>query len=317
MISKTEQDIMCNWDLDAKQPLVSICCIAYNHGDFIAESIDSYLMQKTNFPFEVIIRDDASTDGTQAIASSYKKQFPTIIKLILEKENQYSKGIAPFAVALKEAKGQYIAVCEGDDYWTDETKLQQQFNHLESNPNLSMSFHNVKVVDTYNAKKTKLFCTLDREVYSTVDVINGWFIPTPAMFFKKSCLDDTPSSLRDVFNGDLSVQLLCSTYGDIGYLNTVMAVYRKHPNSLSITSFNQDPTFAYRRLISLLDIFDDFSQGEFSDAITQKKIAIHKVIADIEFKSKNVLFYYILHPILFSIHLSGWFGSKIRKKMLK
>ena len=100
-------------------PLVSICCITYNHAPYIRQCLDGFMMQQTNFTFEVLIHDDASTDGTADIIREYESKYPDIIKPIYQTENQYSKGVKVSATFnFPRAKGKYIAMCEGDDYWT-------------------------------------------------------------------------------------------------------------------------------------------------------------------------------------------------------
>ncbi|MBN1214147.1 MAG: glycosyltransferase family 2 protein, partial [Candidatus Lokiarchaeota archaeon] len=115
-------------------PLVSICCSAYNHVNYIKDSIQGFIIQKTSFPFEILIHDDASTDGTTEIVKDYEHKYASLIKPIYQKDNQYSKGISPGNINRKRATGKYIAICEGDDYWTDPYKLQKQVDFLESNP---------------------------------------------------------------------------------------------------------------------------------------------------------------------------------------
>ncbi|HHX61228.1 MAG TPA: glycosyltransferase [Epulopiscium sp.] len=103
-----------------KTPLVSICCLAYNHEKFIRQALDGFIMQESNFPIEVLIHDDASTDDTANIIREYEKKYPEIIKPIYQTENQYSKGVGiSVTYNFPRAKGKYIAMCEGDDYWTD------------------------------------------------------------------------------------------------------------------------------------------------------------------------------------------------------
>src|SRR5690554_1577899 len=119
-----------------KKILLSICCLTYNHKPFIEKAINSFLTQKTNFSFEVLIHDDASTDGTSEIVKAYESKYPSIIKPIYQTENQWSKGLRSITVNYNftRAKGKYIAICEGDDYWTDPHKLQKQVDFLESHP---------------------------------------------------------------------------------------------------------------------------------------------------------------------------------------
>lgn len=112
-------------------PLVSISCITYNHVSYIRQCLDGFLMQKTDFPFEIVVHDDASTDKTAEIVREYEKKYPNIIKPIYELENQYSKpGISINDITFPYLRGKYIALCEGDDYWIDENKLQMQVDFL-------------------------------------------------------------------------------------------------------------------------------------------------------------------------------------------
>lgn len=133
MCEFTQEQIMQNWTVkDTENPLVSVRCITYNHEPYIAQAIDGFLMQKTDFPFEVIIHDDASTDKTADIIREYERKYPLIIKPIYQTENQYSKRNGSIAKAIDpKLKGKYIAFCEGDDYWIDPNKLQMQVDFLE------------------------------------------------------------------------------------------------------------------------------------------------------------------------------------------
>lgn len=129
------------------QIVVSIQCLAYNHAPYIRQCLDGFVMQKTNFRFEAIIHDDASTDGTQDIIREYEQKYPDIIKPIYETENQYSKGIPGYITDLisSKCKGKYIALCEGDDYWTDPLKLQKQVDFLEEHEDFSCCCHRFKI----------------------------------------------------------------------------------------------------------------------------------------------------------------------------
>ncbi len=153
MINKTEQNIMQNWKDENDKVLVSICCVTYNHESYISSALDGFLMQETTFPFEILIRDDCSTDNTAEIIQKYVKKYPAIIKPIFEKENQFSKGIRPMPILYKKAVGRYVALCEGDDYWTDPLKLQKQINLLTKYPESSMS---IAYTDVYKNENNTL-----------------------------------------------------------------------------------------------------------------------------------------------------------------
>lgn len=135
---------------------VSIICITYNHANYIRQTLDSFLMQKTNFKYEILIHDDASTDDTANIVREYEGKYPEIIKPIYQIENQYSKGAPIIAgVLLPKAKGEYVAFCEGDDFWTDENKLQKQIDFLDKNSEYSACVHKFITVDK-SGKQTNM-----------------------------------------------------------------------------------------------------------------------------------------------------------------
>ena len=128
-------------------PLVSISCVSFNHEAYIARALDSFLMQETDFPFEILVYDDASTDRTQAIIRDYEEKYPDLIKPYYQTENQYSQGKYNVEGYFNypRAKGKYIAMCDGDDYWTDKKKLQLQVDYMEAHPGCSMCFHAARI----------------------------------------------------------------------------------------------------------------------------------------------------------------------------
>ncbi len=127
---------------------VSIICITYNHANYIRQTLDGFLMQKTNFKYDVLIHDDASTDNTAKIIKEYEEKYPEIIKPIFQTENQHSKGVPiTVGIVLPKARGEYLAFCEGDDFWTDENKLQEQIDFLDKNPEYSACVHKFSTVD--------------------------------------------------------------------------------------------------------------------------------------------------------------------------
>lgn len=174
------------------EPVVSICCLTYNHILYIRQCLDGFMMQKINFPIEILIYDDASTDGTQGIIREYEKKYPDIIKPIYQKENQYSKGIKVSLVYnYSRAKGKYIALCEGDDYWTDPYKLQKQVDFLESHPDYVMCSHRF---NQYIQEKELLEEEQDKDFkgadYDLKNLIGGkWLTQTLTVMYRRSALD--------------------------------------------------------------------------------------------------------------------------------
>jgi glycosyltransferase involved in cell wall biosynthesis/MoaA/NifB/PqqE/SkfB family radical SAM enzyme len=215
-----------------KQPLLSICCITYNHEKYIEKAIEAFLIQKTNFPIEIIIHDDASTDNTAEIIKKYANQDSRIVP-ILRKENIKSTGVPVFPIIYQKAKGKYIAVCEGDDFWTDPHKLQKQVDFLEANPEYVISYHNAKIIDEENnvVTKSKLKDKLKRD-FSSDELIKGKMLLTLTMCFR-NVLTDFPVELNKVKNGDKFLTSLLGNYGKGKYQDEIEdAVYRQHDNSI-------------------------------------------------------------------------------------
>ena len=173
-------------------PIVSIFCTTYNHARFIRQCMDGFLQQKTSFPIEVLIHDDASTDGTQDIIREYETKYPNIVKPIYQKENQYSKGVKVSLVYnYSRARGKYIALCEGDDYWTDPYKLQKQVDFLESHPDYVMCSHRF---NQYIQEKGFLEEEQDKDFegadYDLKNLIGGkWLTQTLTVMYRRSALN--------------------------------------------------------------------------------------------------------------------------------
>ena len=225
------------------QPLVSICCITYNHESYIRETIEGFLMQKTKFPIEVLIHDDASTDKTADIIREYENKYPDIIKPIYQFDNKYSKGISvPETYNFPRARGKYIAMCEGDDYWTDPSKLQKQVDFLEENPDFSMCFHNAMLLYEDDKSKNRPFTELEEREYSPIEIFSKWTIPTASVVFRVSMYQKV--SHPDFMYGDIVLFLNLATKGKLRAINEVMSVYRIH--SAGITNSLRNNTLEYK-----------------------------------------------------------------------
>jgi glycosyltransferase involved in cell wall biosynthesis len=213
-----------------KEIIVSICCITYNHQKYIRDAIEGFLMQKTTFPFEILIHDDASTDGTADIIREYEAKYPDIIKPIYQRENQYSKGIKISQVyQFPRAQGKYIALCEGDDYWIDPLKLQKQVEFLENKKNISIVIHPVKLEKNgkiINERKFDLGKE-NRFFYST-DIIKerGQFAATCSYVLREEVVKQLPSWSDRYPVGDFLLEMYSQKVGKGLYLPDVMGVYR-------------------------------------------------------------------------------------------
>jgi len=226
---QTEEEMLARWGhLD--EPLVSIVCTAYNHEPFIADAIDGFLIQQTDFPFEILIHDDASKDRTAEIIEKYEKRYSNIIKPVYQKENQYSKGKKIFFSEIKRATGRYIAVCEGDDYWIDPLKLSKQVRFLEKNPEYVITGHDAVVVDVEGKiiKESKL-PDFHKKDFDSDDLIKvrAWILTMSWVF--RNVLLDMPPEMHLVKNGDTFMTSLLGWYGKSKYMSEIQpAVYRVH-----------------------------------------------------------------------------------------
>ncbi len=214
----------------ATMPIVSVCCPTYNHELFIAQAIDGFLMQRTDFPFEIIVHDDASTDRTRDIVRDYQSRYPQRIRIVQQEQNQKSRGKKALPILISLARGQYIAVCEGDDYWTDPHKLQKQVNFLEANPEYSLCFHDAFIEKFSSGEQWDPRGAHPlRTTYGLEDISRGNFIYTTSVLFRRSALTLFPPPWYDRLPmGDWPLWILCAKQGAIGHLNDCMAVYRLH-----------------------------------------------------------------------------------------
>ncbi len=229
------------------KPRVSILCITYNHARFIRDALDGFVMQKTNFPFEVLIHDDASTDGTADIIREYATKYPDIIKPILQTENQWSRGVSISKVyQWPRIRGEYVAMNEGDDYWTDPYKLQRQVDFMDAHPDYSICFHPVRVVWDNGAHPDSIFPSPKHRFNKTTlelsDLLKHNFIQTNSVMYRwrRDCINIYPDN---ILPGDWYWHLLHAQVGKIGFIPDVMSVYRRNDGGIWTGAFETDAWF--------------------------------------------------------------------------
>lgn len=259
---------------------VSIICLVYNHEKYLRQCLDGFIKQKTNFAYEVIIHDDCSIDNSRAIIEEYYKLYPEIIVPIFEKENMYSKGkkIIP-EIMLPKARGEYFALCEGDDYWIDENKIQKQYDFMKTHDKYSLCVHNANIVNVNSKKIGKIKTSSKSREINIVDVIvgGGGFISTNSIFAPMKLAKSLPPYLKN-FSLDYIWQIYLASQGKTYCFKEYMSAYRKGvPNSWTQknTSVNKKVEMNEKINEKLIEI-DEYTCFKYHDAF-QKKILLNNI----------------------------------------
>lgn len=302
---------------ETEKPLVCILTLTYNHEAYIRDTLDGFLAQKTNFPFVAIVHDDASTDGTAAIVRDYAKRAPHIIKPIYETENQYSKRDGSLgrimSDALEKTGAKYVALCEGDDYWTDPLKLQKQVDFLESHPDYSMCFHNAIVHYETGDISNHIFAELETREYDVLECVENWIVPTASILcrntvYSSECTKKLTSS-RKIIVGDNRLIRCCGETGKLYAYKEAMSVYRKSPtgwtsninNRLILPLIKQD--IEYTRIL-----------GSKYKKLSQKSVATHSRAALSMFRHGDITTGFKV--IAYSLWFAPWQTIKANTKFI-
>ena len=212
-------------------PRLSIVCLAYNAAAYIRQALDGFLMQKTRFPFEVLVHDDASTDGTSDIIREYVEKFPETVRAVLQKENQFSKGVTVSSRFLWPlVRGKYVAVCEGDDYWTDPLKLQRQVDWLDAHPESSVCFHPVVVHFEDGSRPDSVYPSPKDcpDGFTFRGLLRHNFMQTNSVVYRWKLKGRECDVPLDIAPRDWFTNLVHAEKGEIGFLPEAMGVYRRH-----------------------------------------------------------------------------------------
>ncbi len=236
-------------------PVVSVVCWSYNHEAYIAQAIESFLAQETSFPVEIIIHDDASTDRTADIARSYGEKYPRLFRNIIQPRNLLQNGRDINEPPYAHARGKYIAICEADDYWTREDKLQKQVDFLECHPECAGVFHRGHAVDARRNPIPFVWDNLDyHEAYDQSECIfdlrSGY--PTAALVFRGSALRFPFPRYFLESPTDYTTDVMITESGTLGFLDFDGSAYRQHAGGTwSTLKLSEMQRCGVRRLISL------------------------------------------------------------------
>lgn len=258
--------------------LVSICCITYNQVLYIRDALDGFLKQKTDFDYEVLIHDDASTDGTADVIREYAARYPDLIKPLLQAENQYSLGNTNVSGLFNfpRARGRYIAMCEGDDYWTDENKLQLQADYMETHPECALCFHSAEVEVLERAVTERMMRPYrgDRIVSSEEMIGKKSGYPTASLFFRAEMVKALPEFYNQAPLADIPLQLIAAARGFGFYLDRPMCVYRLGGAASWTTlmkqgNYEEKQQRYYLQMKQMYEGFDQESEGRFHEAVNE------------------------------------------------
>ena len=308
---------------------VSINMLAYNHEKWIAKAIEGVVNQKTKYKFKLYIHDDFSSDHTTEIIKEYVDKYPNIIVPFYETENQYQKGVEiTKTIMLPKMNGKYIAMCEGDDFWIDQYKLEKQINYMESNLSCSMCFHNAVVVDMDNKKIRNFFPQKiwnDKEIikkinssedsnFSTEEMIKLDFVPTASLVLR---MDNFKEVLNFPYSLDLLVRLVGANRGETHYINQVMSAYRtNNPHSASGKVNNSMELLKknfYDLHCNILDEFDKYTCYIYSDDIYQlkqrKELRLYSKEMDLKKMKATGVFTELCLEYKFKLYLKKYFSG--------
>lgn len=227
--------------------------ITYNHERYIRAALDSIVEQQTTFPMEVVIGEDSSTDGTRAILLEYQARYPSLIRLLLHEHNL---GVSHnWETTVQACRGKYIALLEGDDYWTSPHKLQKQVDFLEARPDFSLCFHRTRVeYEAASPARTSPLVAAHAKTELTLDdVTREWSIATASVVFRREFLGELPGWAHDSVVVDLPVFALLASRGRVGYLPEEMAVYRVNAGGVTNTARQEDFLLGLAHMHKCLD----------------------------------------------------------------
>jgi glycosyltransferase involved in cell wall biosynthesis len=274
-------------------PFVSISCITYNHEKYIRNAIEGFLMQKTTFPVEILVHDDASSDGTTSILREYEEKYPSLIKSIYQTENQYSQGIKiAYAYQYPRMQGKYYAICEGDDYWIEPLKLQKQVDFLENNTDCSMVFTGCRI-----EKSTGEIRQVEYKGLGKIDanqyVNNSYYMATASLLIHKKFLQiPNEDWMKKSFAGDFVLRYKALSIGCIGYINLITCVYNK----------GTEGSWSNRKLSKNI-IIKEYSDNIRGLYFIDKHRPISKIVKTSKIDALRVIVYFKM-----ALMKSGWSG---------
>lgn len=279
---------------DSPQPLVSVRVLTYNHESYIAQCLEGALMQRTSFPFEIIVGEDCSTDRTREIVLAYGKAHPDRIQVLLSEANA---GAAANDRRVEQAcRGRYHAFCEGDDYWIDPRKLQKQADFLDAHPDISMCFHDAFVVRHDRSAIPDYLCRPGLPPRLTMADLLRWqlAVPLAGVMVRAEIVLGLPGWCGEIRYSDLLFRLWCAHRGDLAYLDEAMSVYRIHPGGVIMSNASLEKHFS--GIIDVYRRFDAETGGRYAAMIGPTIRRVRKEHRLAGLKEKWGPFRFLLRP---------------------
>lgn len=273
-MSPTRQEWCAVLKMPEKKPIVSIVCITYNHEKYIADALDSFLMQELDYPFEIIVHDDASTDRTPEIIRQYVEKYPNYIVPILQETNKHSQGIKLRQFIEPFVKGKYVATCEGDDFWTDRHKLKRQVELMESHPDYIACYHKVAVVDTnkeITGRVLGIKTEISRLIHKEESAIGGTLHISSLMVLSQYYFN-RPEWMSIAIHGDYALALYLSLEGNVYFINEIMSSYRTGVENSKMTKMRENYSIEneikyLQNRTAVFEAADEYYNGVFHDVI--------------------------------------------------
>lgn len=293
-------------------PLVSVCVQTYQHANFIKQCLDGILMQKTDFEIEVLLGEDDSIDGTRDICIDYAQKYPEKIRLILHsRENNIKIGGAPsgrfnFIYNLTNAKGKYIALCEGDDYWTDPLKLQYQVDFLEDNKAFSLCAHAVETIFDKTWKHGKINRFLEPKIIARFEnILDYHYLPTNSLLLRTNSILNFPNwtfTDKNLIAADVLLSLMVACHGKVYFMEKTMAIKRVNGGGITANIKERRKRMLSYKLV-LYAIINRYSQGKYRKILLPKLIRQYFRVINQSLKSGRIMelsisFKYICPPYL-------------------
>ena len=267
------------------QVLVTVIMITYNHEKYIEEAVNGVLMQKADFDYELIVANDQSTDQTDSVIKRILSEHPLSNRIhYIEREKNVGM-VANFIDAIRQSNGRYIALCEGDDYWTDPLKLQKQVDFLEQNQEFSMVCHDAKIIDEVSDTSYLDFASIHpKQICSTKDLFGNNFCTTASILFRKQSISSVEFPEFKVLTGDLFLKLLISLNGLLFRMYDVMSVHRITETGATVNLKKNLPELIKSRVL-LYDYFNKVTEKKFNKYIGIETLLMKSYIEHLKSKS--------------------------------